>query len=382
MDKMGLEKYRAQLDALDSEMLELFQKRMEIVRDIAEYKRLHNAAVLDKSRERRILMRIYNEAKEHMGRPSVALFRTIIEQSKAYQRELMPGHGKIAKRIEETLQNTPQIFPEAATVACMGVEGAYAQIACDRMFKVANIMYFRNFAGVFQAVQEGLCDYGLLPIDNTTSGTVDSVYDQMKKYDFHIVRSIRQQVSHVLLTNDGVKLEDIKEIFSHEQAFKQCGKYLKSLKDVQLTVSDSTATGAQIVAQSGRRDAAAIGARECASLYGLKALSENIQNTDYNYTRFICISRKPEIYPGANKISLFVVLPNKPGALYNVISKFAALDLNLTKLESRPTPGRDFEYSFYLDFDAQVISPGIPQLFDELENEAEEVVFLGNYSEF
>ena len=379
---MALEKYRGELDKIDTQMLELFQQRMKIVKDIAEYKKQHKAAVLDKSRERRILMRIYNEAQDNMGKPSVALFRTIIEQSKAYQRELMPGHGKISQRIAETLSSTPDIFPEAATVACMGVEGAYAQIACDRMFKVANIMYFRNFAGVFQAVQEGLCNYGLLPIDNTTSGTVDSVYDNMKKFDFHIVRSIRQQVSHVLLVPEDVKFEDIKEIYSHEQAFKQCGKFLKSLKDVQLTVSDSTATGAQIVAKSGRRDVAAIGARECASLYGLKALPNNIQDTDYNYTRFICISRKPEIYPGANKISLFVVLPNKSGMLHNVISKFAALDINLTKLESRPTPGRDFEYSFYLDFDAQVITPGIPQLFDELENEAEEIVFLGNYSEY
>ena len=379
---MSLEKYRSELDKIDSQMLELFQERMKVVKDIAEYKRQNHAAVLDKSRERRILMRIYNEAQDNMGKPSVALFRTIIEQSKAYQRELMPGNGKIATRIAETLKSTPQIFPEAATVACMGVEGAYAQIACDRMFKVANIMYLRNFSGVFQAVQEGVCDYGLLPIDNTTSGTVDAVYDLMKKFDFHIVRSLRQQVSHVLLVPEGVKLEDIKEIYSHEQAFKQCGKFLKGLKDVQLTVSDSTATGAQIVAQSGRRDVAAIGARECASLYGLTALDVNIQNTDYNYTRFICISRKPEIYPGANKISLFVVLPNKPGALHNVISKFAALDLNLTKLESRPTPGREFEYSFYLDFDAQVVAPGIPQLFDELENEADEIVFLGNYSEF
>ena len=379
---MSLEKYRGELDQIDSQLLELFQQRMKVVKDIAEYKKKNKTAVLDKSRERSILMRIYNEARDNMGKPSVALFRTIIEQSKAYQRELMPGHGKIANRIEETLKSTPEIFPEAATVACMGVEGAYAQIACDRMFKVANIMYFRNFAGVFQAVQEGLCDYGLLPIDNTTSGTVDSVYDNMKKFDFQIVRSLRQQISHVLLVPDGVKFEDVKEIYSHEQAFKQCGKFLKGLKDVQLTVSDSTATGAQIVAQSGRRDVAAIGARECASLYGLTALPNNIQDSDYNYTRFICISRKPEIYPGANKISLFVVLPNKPGSLYNVISKFAALDLNLTKLESRPTPGREFEYSFYLDFDAQVITPGIPQLFDELENEAEEIVFLGNYSEF
>ena len=379
---MSLEKYRGELDKIDTQMLELFQQRMKVVKDIAEYKKQNNASVLDKSRERRILMRIYNEARDNMGKPSVALFRTIIEQSKAYQRELMPGNGKIAKKIADTLASTPERFPEAATVACMGVEGAYAQIACDRMFKVANIMYFRNFAGVFQAVQEGLCDYGLLPIDNTTSGTVDSVYDNMKKFNFHIVRSLRQQISHVLLVPEGVKFEDIKEIYSHEQAFKQCGKFLKNLKDVQLTVSDSTATGAQIVAQSGRRDVAAIGARECASLYGLTALPENIQDTDYNYTRFICISRKPEIYPGANKISLFVVLPNKSGTLHNVISKFAALDLNLTKLESRPTPGREFEYSFYLDFDAQVITPGIPQLFDELESEAEEIVFLGNYSEF
>ena len=206
------------------------------------------------------------------------------------------------------MAETPNLFPKHSLVACQGVEGAYSQQACDKFFPAANILYFRTFEGVFQAVEQGLCPYGVLPIENSTHGTVDEVYDLMQRYACYIVRSIKLKIDHVLLTPPGVSLEDVREVFSHEQAIGQCSEFLKAHPNIKVTVCENTAAAAKMVAASGRKDCASISSRCCASLYGLHAAAENIQNSDGNYTRFLCISRKLEIYPGANRISLMMAL--------------------------------------------------------------------------
>ena len=378
---MSIEKCRSEIDRIDSEILELFHQRMDVVSEIAKLKKATHSSVLNRKREREILHRVFNNSENKLGKYSVNLFTTLMELSRAYQREQNAPDRGMRDELDIIRANTPDKFPESAVVACMGMEGTYGQIACDRLFKVADIMYFKNFAGVCKAVADGLCEYGVLPIDNTTSGTVDGVYELMQQGNFHIVRSIDQQIASVLLAPRGVKFEDVKEIYSHPQPFKQCSEFIKGLDGVKLTVADSTATAAAMVAESGRRDVAAIASRNCRDLCDLEIISGNIQNSDYNYTRFICISRMPQIFPGANKISLIAVLSHQPGALNSVLSKFSALGLNLTKLESRPIPGRKFEYMFYFDFDASVADPGIAELLGELRNETEKFVFLGNYSE-
>ena len=374
---MDIKECRAEIDRIDSELLDLFHQRMDVVAEVAKLKKLNRTAVLDRSREREVLHNIYTSTRNNLGKYSINLFSGLMELSRAYQRELNMDKNAMRQELEEVIRETPEKFPETAIVACMGMEGAYGQIACDKLFKVARIMYFRNFAGVCRAVQDGLCEYGVLPIDNTTSGTVDAVYDLLQNGGLHIVRSLNLQISSVLLAPRGVKMEDIKEIFSHEQPFRQC-----SIKDVKLTVCDSTATAAAQVAASDRRDCAAIASRSCRDLCNLEILSSDIQNTDYNYTRFVCVSKKPQIFPGANKISLVTVLTHQPGALNSLLAKFAALGINMTKLESRPIPGRKFEYMFYFDFDASVYEPGIAELLEELRAETEKFVFLGNYAEF
>ena len=242
-------------------------------------------------------------------------------------------------------------------------------------------MYLNSFEGVFNAVDKGLCRYGVLPLENSSAGSVTAVYDLMKEYNFHIVRGIRLRVSHCLLARPGVKMEQIREVVSHEQALNQCSKLLASLPNVKITVCENTAAAARLVAESGRDDIAALSSRGCAGLYGLKVLKDRVQNSDSNYTRFICISNKPEIYPGADKISLMATLPHQPGSLYRLITRFASLELNLTKLESRPIPGSDFEFRFYFDLEGWVGDPAVKALLGSLQEEMDEFVFLGNYSE-
>ena len=266
-------------------------------------------------------------------------------------------------------------------MACQGIEGAYSQIACDSIFKSPTILYFDTFDHVFKAVESGMCQYGILPIENSTAGSVNATYDLMTRHNFSIVRSARLKVSHNLLAKAGTGLADIKEVFSHEQAINQCSAFLSGLKGVKVTVVPNTAVAARMVSQSERRDVAALSSRFCGETYGLELLRANVQNRDNNYTRFICISQKPEIYPGADRTSLMMTLPHKPGALYHVLSKFYALGINLQKLESRPLPDREFEFMFYFDLECSVYAPEMERLFRDLEEESEQCRYLGTYQE-
>ena len=381
MSSNPLEECREKIDAADNRILELFLERMRIAGTIAQLKQKENLPILNPAREREILRRMTKQSGEEFGSYARVLFSTLFDLSKSYQRHWVDNGGTLIADIQNQLENSPADFPDTASVACMGIEGAYAQIAAEKIFKVADIMYFRNFAGVFQAVESGLCEFAVLPLENSTSGTVDTVYDLVRDYKFHFVRSCRLQVVHSLLAPAGVAMKDIREVFSHPHGLKQCSKYWSERPDVKLTICESTSHAAELVAKSGRRDAAAIASRECAGIYGLRVIPCEMQDSDFNYTRFICISKKPFIYPGANKISLMAYLPHKPGSLFRLISKFAAQELNLTKLESRPVPGREFEYMFYFDFDGSVRAPSVLRLLGELEADTDTLFFLGNYSE-
>ena len=207
------------------------------------------------------------------------------------------------------------------------------------------------------------------------------VYDLMRKYRFSIVRSVRLKIDHRLLAKPGVKLGDVREIVSHEQAIGQCGAFLKTLKDVKITVFGNTAEAAQFVSASDRDDLAAISSPACAGMYGLQVVAEQVSDSDSNFTRFICIAKDLQIYPGADRMSLMLNVEHKPGALYAMIARFAALGLNLTKLESRPIAGTDFEFMFYFDLDASVYAPEALQLLSELDAGPETFTYLGSYSE-
>jgi chorismate mutase/prephenate dehydratase len=203
----------------------------------------------------------------------------------------------------------------------------------------------------------------------------------MVRRNFHIVRSVRIRVSHNLLAKKGVKLEDVREIYSHEQAIRQCGKFLSTLKGVRVIPCENTAVAAQMVAESNRSDVAALASSSCAELYNLNCLAAVVQDEGNNHTRFICIAKNLEIYPGADKTTLMMILPHKPGSLYKALARIYALGINLLKLESRPLPERDFEFMFYFDLETSVYSEEFKQLMCELESICEEFHYLGSYLE-
>ena len=378
---MELNELRGKIDRIDDELVKLFKARMDVSAKIADYKKEQHLPIYVPAREREKLADVAEKAGPEMGNYTRVLYSMLFELSRSYQGKrnntLSPLYHKITKAID----STPQLFPQQAMVACQGVEGAYSQIACEKIFKSPFIMYFKNFDGVFTAIEQGLCQYGILPIENSTAGSVKKVYDLMIRHNFSIVRSFRLKVDHNLLANPGATMESIKEIYSHEQAINQCSDFLKNLTGVTIIPVENTATAAEMVASSGRTDIAALSSRSCAELYGLKSLASSVQDKDNNHTRFICISKNLEIYPGSDKTSIMMILNHRPGALYKVLARLYVLGINVTKLESRPLPDRDFEFMFYFDLETSIYSEEFVQLMCELEDLCEEFKYLGSYSE-
>ncbi len=382
MDNKLLE-YRDKINKIDDEIVRLFQERMEVAGNIAAYKKENNLPVLDAKREREKLADVLAKSEEKFSSYTGALYSLLFELSRSYQGKLLDADNALHKTIAEAIrENTNKEFPQSAMIACQGVDGAYSQIACDRMFSAANIMYFDTFDKVFAAIDKGLCRYGVLPIENSTAGSVNKVYDLMLEHNFYITKSVRIKVDHNLLAKEGVALSEVREIFTHEQAIRQCESFLATLgSDVKVTAVENTALAAKMVAESDRRDVAALSSRYCAQHYGLRCLCEAAQDSGNNYTRFICISKGLEIYPGADKTSIMMILPHKPGALYKVLARLYTIGINLIKLESRPMPSRNFEFMFYFDLETSVYSEAFIQLICELDAISEEFRYLGSYSE-
>ena len=378
---MDLMELREQINEIDREMLDLFLRRMQVSSNVAEYKRQNGLPVLDAARERELLANIAGQAGEDLDEYAIVLYSTILSLSRSYQHKKLSPDSKYGAIIENARETTAKLFPEKARVACQGVEGAYSQIAASKMFKIPSILYFSSFDGVFAAIESGMCEYGVLPIENSTAGSVKRVYDLMVDHNLYVVRSMRVKIDHNLLAKPGTKLSNIKEIFSHEQAIDQSAAFLRTFKDVKVTVCPNTAVAARMVAESERNDVAALYSRDCAELYGLESLANSVQDKSNNYTRFICVAKNPQIYPGADRTSIMLVTPHKPGALYNVLARINALGLNLLKLESRPLPEREFEFMFYFDIEGSAYSPELLELISELESDSEEFKYLGTYAE-
>ena len=377
---MNLEECRREIDRINREMIALFEARMACAADVAAYKKEKGLPIFDPARERAILAEAAESVPDELSYYARSYFSSLMEISRAYQSRLNAPKGGISKEIREAIEKTPVDFPRRARVACQGVEGAYSQIACDRMFGEEQIVYFKTFDGVFSAVQSGLCDYGVLPIENSTRGSVLEVYDLMRAHSFRIIRSMKLKVDHTLLAVPGTTLSDLREIRSHSQALGQCSRFFETHPEINAVPRENTAIAAKEVAELGRKDIAVIASASCASLYGLVPIEAPIQNNSSNFTRFICISRESAVYPGARRIGLIMTLKHTPGSLHNVLSKLAVGGCNLLKIESRPIEGSDFEVRFYLDFEAPTRDAALSVL-DDIETSVASLTFLGCYPE-
>lgn len=381
MAELNLDAIREKIDGIDSQITDLFLKRMDLCDDVAEYKMQNNLPVLDKGRERAKLSKVLESVPADKATYAMTLFNTLFEVSKAEQACKNATSTNTLEEIDNALSTSEKTLPENPFVACQGLEGAFSQIACDKLFKHANISFFPNFRSVFKAVDEGFCKYGVLPFENSSAGTVNEVYDLIAEYDFHIVATHRLKVTHNLIANKGARLEDITDIYSHQQAIEQCSKYLDGLKNVEIHAVENTAIAAERVRSSNSLTACAIASNNACETYDLVALAKSIEDNKANYTRFACITKDLDILPGANRTSLSIVVNNEPGCLYKVLALFNSLEINLIKLESRPIPNRDFEYMFYFDVDAPVYSESFRKLIKSLNSVCAEYRYLGSYSE-
>jgi len=334
----------------------------------------------DPVRERQKLYDMTGKVAEERKSHITALYSLLFELSRSEQEQILNPECNLTSRIKEAIQDTQWLFPDRTVVACQGVEGAYSQLAVDKLFALPSIIYCNNFDSVFAAVDSGLCAYGVLPLENSTAGSINQVYDLMMRYPFSIVRSVRVKVDHCLLAKERIDISDVKEVYSHEQAIAQCAGFLKKL-GCKVTPYQDTAGAAKMVAESPRNDVAALSSRRCASLYGLHRLADSMQDQGNNHTRFICVSKTLAIYPGADKTSLMLTVPHKPGSLYHILSRFYIRGINLIKLESRPIPDRDFEFMFYFDLETPVYSPSLLHVLRELNDMCDDFYYLGSYSE-
>ena len=378
---MALSDIRKEIDKIDERLVDLLCDRMALSKMVAEEKAKTGTVVLDSARESQILAQVARLSGPELEDYLQQIYGSIFDASKAYQYQNMHKDTGFAAFLQGALAQSPAAFPKAATVACQGVPGSYSQLAAEKLFDTPLITFFNNFDSVFAAVDQGLCQYGVLPIENSSYGSVGPVYDLMKNHNFYIARAVRLKVNHQLLGKPGASLAHIHEIASHPQALGQCSTFIKGMGNIKITVCENTAMAAEMVARSQRRDLACIASPQCAELYNLSVICHEIQISDHNYTRFICISKNIQVYPGSNKISLMLSLPHKKASLYRLLAKFASLGLNLTKIESRPIPGSDFEYMFYLDIEGDLRNPKVIKMLSQLSSGPDQFSFFGNYLE-
>ena len=377
---MDLTDLRKQIDSVDSQLVDLFSQRMALSQQVADYKKENNLPIYIPAREREKLKEVALQAGENAAYAKV-LYSTIFELSRGCQAMRNGSVSPLYEKITQAIESTPKLFPQSAMVACQGLEGSYAQIACEKIFRDPDILYFKSFDSVFNAIEKGLCRYGVLPIENSTAGSVNKVYDLMAQHHCSIVRTFRLKIDHSLLANPGATLEGIREVYSHEQAITQCEEFLKAMPGVKVIPVENTAVAAQMVASSGRTDVAAISSHACIRLYNLQCLAPSIQDKDNNRTRFICISKNLEIYPGSDRTSIMMILDHEPGALFKVLARLYTLGINVTKLESRPLPNREFEFLFYFDLETSIYSQEYVQLMCQLHALCQEFQYLGSYTE-
>lgn len=378
---MNLDKARSQINGINDEMLKLFLERMELSSHVAKAKAQMGKAIFDAKRERDILDKITAQAGPDMDIYARRFFENLFSLSRTFQAEELFKETAFTKEVEAAVAAAPNLPPQRGTVACCGIFGSNAQMACDKLLPLSQILYVNSFQAVFDAVEEGLAQFGVLPIENSSNGSVKEVYDLLERKHCYIVRGTKQWISHDLLAKEGTRLENIHTVYSHPQALGQCSEFFAQYPHIKLEPYTNTAMAAQMVAQSEDAGIAAVAAPQCAQLYGLQAVRRSIQNNDNNYTRFICITKDLAVYPGANKISIVTTASHTPGGLGSLLTKFGNMGINLTKIESRPIQGHNFEFLFYLDLEASLVDPRVRSLLAELHESQDKFRLLGNYPE-
>ena len=380
-----LEQYRRQIDEIDAGLVELFLKRMEVTGKVGEWKRENGVPVLDAARERRVIAAKTALTDDPVRRADLAeLYETIMAISRRQQRTLVkegaedPGYAAYVEALYHVREPVAQ-----PRVVYQGEPGAYSEEAAVGFFgPEVNSKGLPWFSDVFVAIERGEADYAMLPIENSSTGSIRQVYDLMAQYHYYVVGEYDVKVEHCLMALPGVAMEDIRTVYSHEQGLMQSEKFLDAHRDWKRVPTLDTAGSAKQVAETGDRTAAAICSRRAAEIYGLNILVEGTNHNSLNHTRFVVVSPVMELRPGRNKISAVFRLPHQSGSLHEILTIFSVQGLNLLKLESRPIPGRSWEYLFFLEFSGDLTAPGMDGVLHELSQLASEMRVLGNFQAY
>lgn len=377
-----LEGYRQEIDRIDGELVKLFLERMAVTGEVGEYKQRAGIPVLDAGREKQVIAAKTALTDDPARKADIAaLYESIMAISRRQQRHLV-REGAEDAGYAAWLADLARAREAVARprVVYQGEPGCYSEEAAAGFFgDDVDSRGLAWFTDVFAALERGEADYAVVPVENSSTGSIRQVYDLMAQYRYSIVGEWQVKVEHCLMALPGVELDQIQTVYSHEQGLMQCEKYLDAHRDWKRVPTLDTAGSAKLVAETGDRTAAAICSRRAARLYGLNIMAEGVNYNSMNHTRFAVVSPVPELRTGRDKISAMFRLPHQSGSLHEILTIFAVQGLNLLKIESRPIPGHGWEYLFFLDFTGDLSMDGMDGVLHELSQLAAEFRILGNY---
>lgn len=375
---MDLQEIRKQLDSIDTEFVRLFEKRMKLCADVAEFKIKTGKAVYDPQREQEKIASVRGMAEGEFMKEAVGeLFLQMMTLSRRYQYRLME---QVQSASDFGFQRVEDIEKKNVRIAYQGLEGAYSHAAVIQFFgEQADMFHVRQFEDAARAVFEGRADYAVLPIENSSAGAVSDNYDLLLKYENYIVAEVFVPVCHCLLGTQDAELSDIKTVLAHPQALMQSSQYLNAREDWSQISVENNAVAARTVSEDANKSQAAVASRTAAEIYGLKVLEEGINHNRKNTTRFLILSKQPVYRKDADKVSICFELPHESGTLYNMLNNFAFSHLNMRMIESRPIPGRNWEYRFFVDIEGNLDDPDMINALKGIAGEANHMRILGNY---
>ncbi|MGN0687326.1 MAG: bifunctional chorismate mutase/prephenate dehydratase [Oscillospiraceae bacterium] len=373
--ELDLGEIRNKIDDIDVQLLELFKKRMQLTGDVARYKAANNMVVFQGDREKAIIEKVKANSPEELRKSASFLFMNIMDISKCAQaNDITP---------DTPIPHLTQIM-DKPSVAVQGTEGAYGHAAYNNLFKNGNASFYASFAEVFEAVENGDVDYGILPIENSTAGEVTVNMELLEKHHVYINRTTRVECAHVLAAKHGVKEQDIKILFGHEQAIRQCESYINSRDNLTVIPYHNNASAALMVSENPSNELGCICSEDCAEMHGLDVLHKGIATDPNNATRFICISKQLEVYSSAQNIAVSLSIPNIAGSLYRMLTKFAVNGINMTKIQSKPLPvdirlKYPDDHMFYIEFPGNINDSATRKLLKNFETEYNYFKFHGNF---
>lgn len=374
---MDLEGLRLKIDEIDKKLVELYEQRMEVCANVAQVKIETGRKIFDSGREREKLDQVKALAHNDFNSHGVEeLFEQIMSMSRKLQYQLMTENGSLGKL---PFICVDRFDIQDARVVYQGSEGSFSQVAMHSFFgKDVKSMHVDTFRDAMSAIEEGRADYAVLPIENSTAGIVNEIYDLLVEYENYIVGEQIIKIEHCLMAVEGTRKEDIKTVYSHPQSLMQCARYLKNYDWQQISMKNN-AFAAQKIADMGDRTLAAIAGEHAANIYGLQVLEKGINQSDTNSTRFIVITNQKIFKRDARKVSICFEIPHRSGSLYHILSHFIYNNLNMTKIESRPIQDQNWEYRFFIDFEGNLADSSVKNALLGLREETKNMKILGNY---